>query len=207
MITPFVLLMLLIALTVVLLVMLVVRPSITQSRAGKVLAFLAIFLLPLMAGSGGAAAHMEKSKETKFCLSCHVMEDYGKSLHVDDPNYLAANHYLNHRVPADSACYTCHTDYGMYGDVKSKFRGLRHVYIQYFSTPPNPIKLYSPYNNRECLHCHEGARSFEEGAIHNADPDTLPQIKANKLSCMSSGCHDTVHNVSHLKEVKFWPAK
>jgi hypothetical protein len=25
------------------------------------------------------------------------------------------------------------------------------------------IRLYDPYNNRECLHCHLGARSFEEG--------------------------------------------
>jgi nitrate/TMAO reductase-like tetraheme cytochrome c subunit len=207
MITPFVLLMSLIAVTVVLLLTLVFRPSITHSRAGKILAFLAIFILPVMAGSGGAAAHMEKSKETKFCLSCHIMEPYGQSLHVDDPNYLAARHYQNHRVPADSACYTCHTDYGMYGDIKSKLRGLRHVYIQYLGTAPNPIKLYNPYNNRECLHCHEGARNFEEGAIHNADPDTLPQVKANKLSCTSSGCHDVVHNVSHLKEVKFWSEK
>jgi len=49
------------------------------------------------------------------------------------------------------------------------------VYIYYLGTPPAPqnIKLYQPFNNRECLHCHLGARSFEEGVVHTADPATL----------------------------------
>jgi cytochrome c nitrite reductase small subunit len=207
MISPSALLMFVIGLSIVLLIVMVARPAITRSREGKILAFVSLLILPIMAGGGGVAAHVERSKEMKFCLSCHIMADYGKSLHVDDPNYLAAKHYQNNRVPRDSACYTCHTDYGMYGDVKSKIRGLRHVYINYLSTAPNPIKLYTPYNNRECLHCHEGARSFEQGAVHNADPETIPQIKANKLSCTSSGCHDTVHDVQHLSEVKLWQEK
>ena len=69
---------------------------------------------------------------------------------------------------------------------------------------PEAIKLYDPYNNRECLHCHLGARSFEEGAVHTADPDLLPAVKANKISCLSSGCHDVVHNIGQLNNVKFW---
>jgi hypothetical protein len=60
------------------------------------------------------------------------------------------------------------------------------------------------HNNSECLHCHLGARSFEEGAVHTADPDLLPAVKANKLSCLSSGCHEVVHNVGSLNNVKFW---
>jgi hypothetical protein len=82
----------------------------------------------------------------------------------------------------------------------------RHVAIYYFGTPPAPenIKLYDPYNNRECLHCHLGARSFEDGAVHNADPATLPAIKSNQLSCLSSGCHEMAHDISHLKDAKLW---
>ena len=78
--------------------------------------------------------------------------------------------------------------------------------MYYLGTPPAPenIKLYKPFNNRECLHCHAGARSFEEGAVHTADPDLLPAIKANKTSCISSGCHDVVHDVAKLKGAKFW---
>jgi hypothetical protein len=29
-------------------------------------------------------------------------------------------------------------------------------------------------------------------------------VKANKMSCLSSGCHDVVHNVEQLNNVKFW---
>jgi cytochrome c-type protein NapC len=154
----------------------------------------------------GMENEMERSKSTAFCLSCHIMEPYGKSLHVDDSTYLAAAHFQNHRVPADEACYTCHTNYAMFGTFKAKLGGLRHLYVFYLKKLPLPedIKLHEPFNNRECLHCHLGARSFEEGAVHNADPDTLPAVKANKLSCISSGCHDVVHRVGHWGQAKFW---
>jgi hypothetical protein len=49
-----------------------------------------------------------------------------------------------------------------------------------------------------------GAPSFEEGAVHTAGPELLPGVKANKISCVSSGCHETVHNVSTLGEEKLW---
>jgi cytochrome c-type protein NapC len=185
---------------------LVLRPAITVHPSGKILAFGVLFFLPLFCLTAGMDNEMERSKSTSFCLSCHIMEPYGQSLRVDDPSHLAAAHFQNHRVPADEACYTCHTNYAMFGTFKAKLGGLRHLYVHYLKTEPRPedIKLHEPYNNRECLHCHLGARSFEQGAVHNADPDTLPAMKANKLSCVSSGCHDVVHNVGTLDKVKFW---
>jgi len=185
---------------------LVLRPTITMHPGGKILAFGVLFFLPLFCLTAGMNNEMERSKSTSFCLSCHIMEPYGKSLQVDDPSYLAAAHFQNHRVPADEACYTCHTNYAMFGTFKAKLGGLRHLYVHYLRTEPRPqdIQLHEPYNNRECLHCHLGARSFEQGAVHNADPDTLPAVKANKLSCISSGCHDVVHNVGSLDKVKLW---
>jgi hypothetical protein len=92
----------------------------------------------------------------------------------------------------------------MFGGIRAKLHGLRHVYVQYLGTPQQAIRLYEPYDNRECLHCHLGARSFEEGAVHNADPDLLPAVKVNKISCLSSGCHEVVHNVGSLNNVQFW---
>jgi cytochrome c-type protein NapC len=185
---------------------LVARPGITATRAGKILAFVGLFFLPLLCGAMGVSEEMDRSKTTAFCLSCHTMDDYGKSLYIDDANHIPAAHFQNHRVPADEACYTCHADYALFGTLKVKLHGLRHVYVYYLGTPPAPqdIKLYEPFNNRECLHCHLGARSFEEGVVHTADPATLPAIKTNKLSCMSSGCHEVVHDIAHLKDAKFW---
>jgi hypothetical protein len=181
-----------------------VRPSITNSTGGRIFAFAALLVVPVLAGTAGLSEHVEKSKETEFCLSCHVMEQYGKSLHIDDRAHIPAVHYQNHLVPADRACFTCHTTYTLFGDYNAKLHGLRHVYVQYLGTIPTHIKLYQPYSNRECLHCHRGARSFEEGAVHNLDPATLPAIKSNKLSCISSGCHETVHDVANLSKQTLW---
>jgi cytochrome c-type protein NapC len=182
----------------------VLRPGLTVVRGGKILAFLGLFIFPAIAAMLGFESHLERSKETSFCLTCHIMGPYGRSLYVDDPSFIPAAHFQNARVPRDQACYTCHTDYSIYGGFKSKVRGLHHIYAQYLTTPKQPIKLYSAYNNRECLHCHLGARSFEQGAVHTADPQTMQDIKNNKLSCTSSGCHANVHNVAQAGGVKYW---
>jgi cytochrome c-type protein NapC len=129
------------------------------------------------------------------------MEPYGRSLHVDDSHYVPAAHFQNHRIPTEQACYTCHEDYVLYGGIRAKWRGMHHVYVQYLGKPTQPLHLYVPYNNRECLHCHLGARSFEESPTHTALHDDLV---SNQMSCLTSGCHDTVHDVVGLDKVKFW---
>ncbi len=160
---PTSLLIVIIIIAVVLISLVIFKPSITASRGGKILAFVSLFVFPVLGGSMGISQHVERSKTTQFCTSCHVMQDYGKSLRIDDPSFLPAAHFQNNRVARDTACYTCHTDYAMYGDFRAKLRGLRHVYIQYLGKVSNKVELYNPYNNRECLHCHAGARTFEGG--------------------------------------------
>jgi hypothetical protein len=193
------------AVTLVIAGLVATRPSITAARGGKILAFLGFFIFPAFAGFLGLDYHIERSKQTTFCLSCHVMEPYGRSLRIDDKSYIPAAHYQNNRVPREQTCYTCHTDYTLYtGGIKAKIRGLHHVYVQYLGKPGQPIRLYQPYNNRECLHCHLGARSFEEGTTHSA---VMDDIKSNQLSCVSSGCHDMVHNVAGQEHLKYWSPK
>jgi len=191
----------LIVLSVVLASIFLARPSVTAGPTGKILAFLGLFMLPALCIAGGMSVHMQRSEQTRFCISCHSMEPYGQSLYVDDPKYIPAAHYQNHRVPADQACYACHADYTIFGPLRDKLRGVTRIYMQYVSTLPNPIHIPRGYNNAQCLHCHAGARSFEESALHTAMMDTL---KSNQLSCISSGCHDTVHNTAELSHVKFW---
>jgi len=197
---------LLIGLTIFAVAWLIARPAITVTRGGKQLTFVILFLLPILTASMGAGEQMRRSEQTQFCLSCHHMEPYGKSLLVDDATYLPAAHFQNGRIPREQACYTCHTDYVLYGTALSKVRGLRHVYAQYLGGVQLPIRLYTAYNNRECLHCHEGARSFEEGAVHSADPSIMAAIKSNELSCVSSGCHANVHDIAQLDQLKLWDA-
>jgi len=184
---------------IALIVLLVLRPSLTAVRGGRILAFLAFLVLPVLATAMGLSAHMEHSKSTNFCLSCHVMEPYGRSLHVDDEAWLPAQHFQNNRVPRDRACFTCHADYTMFGDAKAKLRGLRHVYVYYLGDIPEKIQLYEAYNNRECLHCHAGARSFEESDLHK---EMRAELGSNTTSCLE--CHDAVHNVDELKGKPLW---
>jgi cytochrome c-type protein NapC len=204
--TPVHIQVLFIGMTAVLSVLMAFRAELTRARGGKILAFIALFILPVLAVWTGYSQQMERSESTRFCLSCHVMAEYGRSLYVDDPSYIPARHFQNRLVPRDRACYTCHTNYTMFGDVKAKLRGVRHVYVQYFESVPKPdeVKLYDPYDNRECLHCHAGMRRFEEATEHHKEPDMLQRIKSSHLSCMSNNCHDIVHNVDSLKDATFW---
>lgn len=192
--------------TAVLALLVGLRADLTRARAGKILAFVALFVLPALSVYGGFTAHMERAQTTSFCLSCHVMADYGRSLYVDDRSYVPAVHFQNNRVPRDRACYTCHTDYTMFGGVRSKIRGIRHLYVQYLGKVPAPgrIHLYEPYNNRECLHCHDGARRFEEMSAHSRTPNMLADMKSGRLSCLSSRCHDTIHDIGSLSDATFW---
>jgi cytochrome c-type protein NapC len=200
---PLVILYIFLGTAIVLLLAILLWPSITVTKGGKILAFMGFFVLPVFCGLWGASEHFERSKQTSFCLSCHVMEPWGQSLYVDDTNHIPAAHFQNHRIPTDEACYTCHTDYAMYGTIRVKLHGLKHVYVQYLGTPMNPIHLYEPFDNGTCLHCHSGARSFEND-VHMAMVD---QLKSNQVSCISSGCHDVVHDVATLSQFKTWRPK
>lgn len=190
-----------IGLAMLLAVILLLRPSITAGAGGKILAFVALFLLPALCVGGGMSAHLQHSEQTHFCISCHVMEPYGRSLYIDDPNHIPAAHFQNHRVPADSACYACHADYTIYGPLKDKLEGVRRIYTQYIGTPPEHITVRGGYKNGQCLRCHGGARDFEGNVVHQAIMDSL---KSNQTSCISSGCHDTIHTIENLDRVTFW---
>ena len=118
-------------------ILLAVRAELTRARGGKILAFVVLFIAPCLRYALGFSEHMERAESTQFCLSCHVMHDFGQSLYVDDPSYIPAKHFQNNLVPRDHACYTCHTDYTMFGTAHAKMRGLHHVYVQYLGKIPD----------------------------------------------------------------------
>lgn len=183
--------------TIVLIALMVLRPSeggptagspSSYRRWGQILAFVVLFVLPVLISGLGVSSHLEQSKSTEFCLSCHVMEPYGESLSFDEADFVPATHYQNRLIPHDQACYTCHTQYALFGDIKTKLGGLKHLYVYYLGQVPEKIKLYAPYQNRECLHCHGGARSFEKNELHL---DVRAELENNEVSCLD--CHDRIH--------------
>jgi cytochrome c-type protein NapC len=185
--------------TILLLFEVLSRRSLLAGPGGKALALVAVAVLPAVATTFAMNAHLESSKSTEFCLSCHVMQPYGESLMLDDQSHLPAAHFQNSRVPRDHACYACHTSYTLYGDAESKWKGLRHLWINYLGTIPEKVELYEPFQNRECLHCHGGARTFEEGEFHI---EYRREIESNETSCLE--CHELTHEVESLGELEKW---
>ena len=180
-------------------VVLIVNPKLTASVGGKVLVFIAFFILPVMTIVFSTTLQYNNSKTMEFCLSCHIMKPYGQSLLIDDNRYIPAYHYQNNLIPQDDACFTCHTTYTLFGDIKAKLRGLGHFFNYYFGGKYENIKLRLPFNNRECLHCHGESRSFLEGELHNPIMDKL---RNNEQSCLH--CHGPFHSVESLDKFKFW---
>lgn len=187
-----------VALTVALIAAVLWRPAMTRGRGGKVLAFVAFLVLPIVVTALGVSTHLEQSKTTDFCLSCHVMEPYGDSLYVDG-DHVPAAHFQNKWIPRDQACFTCHTTYTMFGDLRAKLQGLKHVYVYYLGSLPEKIELYEPYNNRECLSCHGGARSFESSELH---AEIRADLASGETSCLE--CHEPIHDVDRLADLPTW---
>ena len=189
----------LIVLTIVLAGVFLVRPSITVGATGKILAFVGLCVLPALCIGTGMSFHMQRSQQTAYCISCHSMETHGQSLYVLNANYIPAQHFQNHLVPPDKACYTCHTDYTMYGPLKDKLKGLKYLYMEYVSTPPKTI------------HLDRHVQQLAVPALPCGHPRALRQIPAtrrlwvrstNQISCIS--CHNTIHNASEVDHLKMW---
>ncbi len=191
-----------ILLAVALIILVVARPRLTTRAGGSALAFMALFVLPVVATFNGVNRQFTSAKTTEFCLSCHVMEPYGESLSRDDTDYLPAGHFQNNRIPKDQACYTCHTSYAMFGGTQAKLKGIQHMWVNYLGTIPEELELYEPFSNRECLHCHEGARSYEENDLH---AEMLGELATGELSCLE--CHASVHEVESIHGADKWRSK
>jgi nitrate/TMAO reductase-like tetraheme cytochrome c subunit len=106
-----------------------------------------------------------------------------------DPNSetLAAR-YCRHRWIPEAQCYTCHTSYGLFGDVQAKMKGLNDVYRYYTHTYKVPIRMHVPYGNADCLKCHERTPKFVDSAYH---AELLAELRSGEFSCVD--CHGPAH--------------
>ncbi|MEO8214771.1 MAG: NapC/NirT family cytochrome c [Myxococcales bacterium] len=178
------------------------RRTLSAQRVGRLVLLVGMVVLPLLLSVGNLSYGVTESSQTRFCLSCHEMQRHGQSLFVDDKHALAAVHYQNRLVERDSTCYSCHKDYGLFGDVKAKMNGLRHVWAHYVAGVPEHLALYQPFPNANCLHCHDDARRFLENPAHRPVMETL---QSGTLSCL--GCHRVAHNMVKVDAQAFWQAQ
>jgi cytochrome c-type protein NapC len=172
------------------------------ARWGRVALLVAAALLPVSVSLANLQRGVAESSQTRFCVRCHEMENHGRSLFVDDRRPLAAVHYQNRFVDRDTACYSCHADYALFGDLKAKLNGLHHVWVHYTGTIPTRFELYEAYPNKNCLHCHEDARRFIEAVPHQA---ALAKMESGETSCLS--CHKVAHDLDKVRGGALWQAR
>ena len=164
-----------------------------NSNTWKLLAFFLIAVFPVLYVLGVATERMDTMKSVKFCGGCHVMTPYVTSLSVEDDEPLSSVHFRNNYVPQETACYSCHTGYAMFGEIEAKIRGLRHVWAYVSNSYGDTLALYEPYENEDCLACHRTAQRFKVNKYHVKQKDFFLVVQSGDLSCMASGCHDVAH--------------
>ena len=91
-----------IVLAMVLACIVIAKPTILRNGGGQILGFFALFLLPISVGGMGGAILNDNAQTTEYCLSCHIMDDWGRSLHVDDNEFVPADHFQNFLVSRDN---------------------------------------------------------------------------------------------------------
>jgi cytochrome c-type protein NapC len=170
-------------------------------RWGRVSLLAGLVVLPLLVTATSLGTGFHESSRTQFCLSCHEMQRYGRSLFADNRLALSAAHYQNRLIDRDQTCYGCHKDYALFGDVKAKLNGLRHVWVHYLGRVPEKIALYEPYKSRNCLHCHDDARRFQENPVHRP---ILGELYGGARSCL--GCHSVAHDMKSVDANQLWQA-
>jgi nitrate/TMAO reductase-like tetraheme cytochrome c subunit len=186
------------AASVLMLWFLVRRPPLT--RGTKIVLLFGVGVLPLTTAGSGNVAGYEAMKTRRFCGSCHVMTPYALDSANPTSEGLAARHARNDAF-GDENCYTCHADYGMFGTVTTKLGGLRHVYEYTFhfhqlsleEALPR-IHIRQPFPNSTCIHCHSTRNPLWLKVGDHAS--TLDEVRANRTSCASVGCHGAAHPFS-----------
>ncbi len=150
---------------------------------------IAFMVLSPLAYALNFALAVSGAKPVAFCNSCHVMNGYVADLQDPDSEHLAALHY-QFRWIADHQCYTCHSDYGLSGDVMAKIAGLRHVWFNYVAGYERPLKIRDRYDNQRCLFCHGPVQAYRDRPEHQANAVT---IASSEMSCIGGKCHVSPH--------------
>jgi len=175
------------------------KPALT--RMTKLILLFGIGLLPIASAGTGNIAGYHATKTTKFCAStCHVMVPYGEDSWNSNSTSLASRHARN-KAFGEENCYACHADYGMFGTITTKMGGMRHVYeylTHYRKMPLEEslvkIEIREPFSNAKCIRCHSTDNPLWNKIGDHAS--ALEDVRTDKLSCASEGCHGYAHPFS-----------
>lgn len=177
-----------------LVVLLIIQRRLSENLI-KIFSLAGIVILPLVSLAMGNLVGLQQAKKVEFCGSCHLtMGTFVADLRNPDSTSLAAKHFRNRWIP-EAQCYTCHASYGLFGDVQAKMAGLGDVYKYYTHTYKYPIALHEPYQNAECLKCHEHTPKFVNSETHGQGMDA---IRSGEIKCIE--CHGPAHILEETHE-------
>lgn len=146
-----------------------------------------LFILPSFAMLSGNVVGFHRTKQS--CSQCHTMDPWIRDMKNPESKTLAALHYKDRWINEDQ-CYTCHTGYGLAGNVQAKIGGLSHVIKYYATGVPDEIKIRRPFPVETCLHCHIEGVGYLKIEQH-VDAEMKPKILSGELSCFE--CHAAPH--------------
>jgi nitrate/TMAO reductase-like tetraheme cytochrome c subunit len=152
-------------------------------------------LLPLAAFGVGYQFTLEESKRVEFCGSCHETMSPLVAALAEDNGTISSSHWRRGAVSHASACYQCHSGYGIWGDVDAKLAGVRHMVLTVTGRYELPLQAHR-FDNGACLGCHAQAVPFAEIEEHR-DPETQAELLSGETSCAGI-CHEDGHPESAL---------
>jgi len=179
---------------------LIFRPNLNTTT--KVVLLFGIGVFPITTAMTGNYIGFEATTKREFCGSCHVMKPYQLDSEDMKSTSLAARHARNDMF-GEANCYACHADYGMFGTIKTKAGGMRHVYEYTFhyrnmslEEAREKIHIRKPFKNSTCMHCH----STENPGWNNVKEhgSLADRVRIGEVSCLGEGCHGPAHPFSKV---------
>ena len=171
----------------IMLFVLLKKPEWRIGTAAKWALLVGLLVLPAMTMLSGNVVGFHKVKNS--CTQCHTMDPWVNDMKDPKSTTLVSRHFQNRWIP-DDQCYTCHTGYGLSGNVRAKIGGLSHVTHEYFTGVPQEIKIKRPFDIATCLHCHGESAKYLKIDQH-VDAEMKPKILSGELSCFE--CHAAPH--------------
>jgi hypothetical protein len=139
---------------------------------------------------------VDRSKEVRFCGSCHEPMAPLVTSVVEANDSLASIHYQSGAIEGDTACYTCHGGYGLLGDLSAKTAGLGHLWHGLWGSYDYPLAMNRPFDIDACLDCHRHAPKFRAVSVH-MDPEMQKRLASREVSCTGL-CHPSAHPAEAL---------
>lgn len=153
----------------------------------RLLLFIGICLVPFPAVLMSAAVGLEQSKAVGFCNSCHLMGGFVADMKDPVSRSLSAAHFRN-RYIQDEHCYSCHTDYGLFGTLEAKIGGMNHVWREFAGAGSGLVRPKTNYRFTICLNCHGQSAKFIQRKEHAG---VVNNVVSGKSACTE--CHNLSH--------------